>query len=51
MTAITSILHAQFPATRIGLVKRLLAVAGLIVRTLADFNRYIDSAQRIHGRH
>ena len=49
MTTITTDLSIHAPATRIGLVSRLSQILRAIARILADFNRYMDAAQQVHG--
>ena len=49
MTTTTTGLSIHAPATRIGLASRLSLILQAIARTLADFNRYMDAAQKVHG--
>ena len=49
MTTITTDLNIHAPATRIGFVSRLSHILRVIARTVADFNRYMDAAQQVHG--
>jgi hypothetical protein len=49
MAATATHLKPQAPAVHIGFVSQLSAVLGLIARTLADFNRYMDAGQQVHG--
>ena len=49
MTTITTDLSIHAPATRIGFASRLSHILQAIARTLADFNRYMDAAQQVHG--
>ena len=49
MTTITTGLSIDVPATRIGFRARLALILNAIARILADFNRYMDAAQQVHG--
>lgn len=49
MTTITTDLSIHAPANRIGFASVLSTILQMITRTLADFNRYMDAAQQVHG--
>ncbi len=49
MTTITTDLSIHAPATRIVFTSRLAQILRVIARILADFNRYMDAAQQVHG--